>query len=104
MAVLLLGLMGGLGVVNPAFGQSFGGPSEDYDGECDTQTCVDEFPKYYCAGGPPGKPTGVTGDVRDYVSVGKGVLPVVSEQPRSGAPRCHSMLRRLRVYRWPLPW
>ena len=32
------------------------------------------------------------GDVRDYVSVGKGVLPVVMQQPRAGAPRCHSVL------------
>ena len=44
------------------------------------------------------------GDVRDYVSVGKGVLPVVEQRPRAGAPRCHSMLRRLRVYRWPSRW
>ena len=42
------------------------------------------------------------GDVRDYVSGGKGVLPVVMQEPRTGAPRCHSELRRLRVYRWPL--
>ena len=46
----------------------------------------------------------VAGDVRDYVSVGKGVLPVVMQQPRTGAPRCHSELRRLRVYPWPLRW
>ena len=44
------------------------------------------------------------GDVRVYVSVGKGVLPVVEQRPRAGAPRCHSMLQRLRVYRWPSRW
>ena len=32
------------------------------------------------------------GDVKIYVSVGNGVLPVVHQQPQSGAPRCHSKL------------
>ena len=48
------------------------------------------------------KPQAWVGDVRDYVSGGKGVLPVVMQEPRTGAPRCHSEQRRLRVYRWPL--
>ena len=44
------------------------------------------------------KSSWMLGDVRVYVSGGKGVLPVVMKQPRPGAPRCRSEPRRSRTY------
>lgn len=77
MAVLLVGAIGWLGVVNPAFAQS-----------CDHQgvfECVDEFPQYACKSDAPAKPTGLaltnTHDgIRltwDRPSAGTGVLQYV---------------------------
>ena len=54
MAVLLLGLMGGLGVVNPVFADHQG------DGKCDSVSCVDEQDRYNCVSGLPAAPTGLT--------------------------------------------
>ena len=42
------------------------------------------------------------GDVRDSVSGEEGVAPTAAAKHTTEHPPCHSELRRLRVYRWPL--
>ena len=42
------------------------------------------------------------GDVRDSVSGEEGGTPTVAAKHTTEHPPCHSELRQLRVYRWPL--
>ena len=86
VAVLLMGLMGGLGVVDPAFG-----PSKRTVGVMPVG-CLDEKPVYNCKTSAPAVPTGVTVDNNhaglrvhwDRPAAGTGIVEYIVYR-RSGA-------------------